>query len=93
MLYGFAKYALWEVQGGETLLLIITRLKGSAGLIEIDAKVREVYGVILAVVLTVWLEILLFRQVRIWRITVAESMDNVGTGKSCRIKGEWYKGA
>ena len=81
LLYRLAKHALWGVQGGVTLLLVVTLLMGTTGLAVIDAKVGEVYGAILAVVLMVWLEILLFRQVRGWRITVTESLDNIGAGE------------
>ena len=81
LLCRFAKHALWGVQGAVTLLLVVTLLMGTTGLAVIDANVGEVYGAILAVVLMVWLEILLFRQVRGWRITVTESLDNIGAGE------------
>ncbi len=69
-LNAFVKYGAWTLQGFVTLLLIVTILMGLSGLTVIEAKSGEVYGAILAVSLTVWLEVLLFRQVRTWRQSV-----------------------
>lgn len=79
-LYTFAKYGLWVAQGFVTLLLVVTIIMGLSGLTVIEAKSGEIYGAIIAVMLTVWLEVLLFRQVRTWRQAVEQAQNKIETG-------------
>lgn len=76
-LYTVAKYGAWTMQGFVTLLLIVTILMGISGLAVIEAKSGETYGAILAVLVTVWLEVLFFRRVRAWRQSVEHSKNEI----------------